>query len=1245
MSSRFSTLPQTTGLFCGWPFRPPSLPRLAKKRRACALLFVVMLGFAFPARAVVLWSELEPVTVNNNGAGTDLLAGAVKRDDSANDTLYFKFHVDPLSDETTEPYFAALELFEGDREHLGVGNALAAWGYSAFLNSEGMTESNRSGGYVDLHSARPNPAAGESLVNFQLPQRGVGVTIVFKIQFVPGGDDLVTVWLNPDLGPGANEVNQPETLTTRFNANGSFDELRLRHGGSGGGWTFSDIAIATTFNDFVDVSSTRPAGDKTDFARGAPSLHYRAWTREQGLPASVRALTQTREGYLWLAGDSGLTRFDGLRFVSLLPGKNSATNFPARVLFGDSRGALWIGTTNDGLKRRQNGEVLELNKQNGLPSDAITALAEDDQGKIWIGTDAGLVLWQNGKLAALENAAAIKDRAITALFKDRQGDVWLGAKGAGVFHRSGEKFLPAPEFSDAGLLADSHCLLADKTGRLWIGAGVDSVLCLADGRWQRYHIPQRQSPSFVCALAEEPDGTIWAASDGGGLFQFVRDNFTAVATSSGFAGKSVGALLVDREGKLWAGSDEALNRLQRKTLFALGQNEGLGFGVVRGLAEVSPGVVWAIKPNDGIYRWDGQGFSRLKAAGLSPRDTQVNAVFVARDGVCWVAGENGLLRYKDPVAAADEVKPYEMPGENVLALAEDRDGVLWAGTQAGKIWCLNAGVWTERKIFSGTNAVTAILPEPGVALWIGTDGGGLFRLAGQKLERFGSREGLASDAIRALHLDGQGTLWIGTAGGLSRWRGGRIFNFNLRDGPLQDAVSQILEDDFARLWLGTGRGLACVRKSRLEEFAAGKTTAVFPKYFTRADGMLSEECTGGFFPAGLKTQSGLLWFSTTKGVAVVAPPALPSEMPMPGVTLEEILLDGVPVGENFAPATLQIPPGKHRLELRYAGLRFDSPEQIRFRYRLQGWDAGWIDAGTDRSAIYNFVPPGEYQFTVTACDSDGKWAASGAELKLIFARFFWQSWWFIGIASVILLSAVGGAVRLVERQKVKTRLKRLEQERALEQERTRIARDLHDEMGAKLCRISFLSEHARREGVEPAEIREQIKSISDDSREVLHSLDEIVWAVNPQNDTLEHAASYLAQYAQEYFQMTGVECELVVPAQLPPHPVSSQVRHHLFLAVREALANVLKHSGATHAKISMGCIDAGFEILIKDDGKGFDAPAKMSDASHEGDTHDGLRNMTKRFADVGGECFIESATGRGTMVKFLLPLPVAEKAK
>jgi len=227
----------------------------------------------------------------------------------------------------------------------------------------------------------------------------------------------------------------------------------------------------------------------------------------------------------------------------------------------------------------------------------------------------------------------------------------------------------------------------------------------------------------------------------------------------------------------------------------------------------------------------------------------------------------------------------------------------------------------------------------------------------------------------------------------------------------------------------------------------------------------------------------------------------------------------------------------------------------------------------------------------------------------------------------------------VEKRKLHRRLNRLEQERALERERTRIAQDLHDEMGAKLCRISFLSEHARRGELRPGELQEQIASISNASREVLHSLDEIVWVVNPQNDTLEHVASYIGQYAQEYFQMTGIGCELDIPTQLPPHPLSSQMRHHLFLATHEALTNILKHSRATHAKISMVSGNVAFEINISDNGKGFVVPAAgLKPELPAGVSGDGLMNMRRRLADIGGRCRIESTPGRGTRIGFVIPL-------
>jgi ligand-binding sensor domain-containing protein/signal transduction histidine kinase len=1201
--------------------------------------WLVLLAFSFSsaANAVVLWSDLDATTVRNNGDGTDLLGGAVKRDGLANDTLYFKFHVDPLSDATTEPYFAALELYDGDTEHLGIGNALSAWAYSAFLNSSVQRDWDHLDRYIDLRSAKPNLDTKNKPVNFQLPKRGSGVTIVFKIQFVPGSDDLVTVWLNPDLGPGATEVGQSELLTTRFNANATFDELRLRHSGNGDGWTFSDLAIATSFGDFVDVSGTKPGEEEVDFTHGVQSLHFHSWSKEQGLPEiPVRVMAQTRDGYLWIGGDAGVTRFDGLRFVTF-DGQMGLTNHPVRTLFGDSHGALWIGSATGGLERWEDGQEIILTTNSGLPTNSVTALAEDNQGRIWIGTEAGLVIWQNGQLVFLNNAEEIKSHAITTLFKDRQGKMWLGVRGAGVFERIGEKFLPITDPTEQMLLEDPHCLLVDQIGRLWVGTGSDAVLCRENNRWHRYRVPQHQASPFVTALAEEPDGTVWAGSTGGGLYQFSEGKFTSVPASAGLTGSAVGALLLDREGKLWVGTDEGLNRLQRKSLFTLGQSEGLGFGAVQGLAEVSPGVVWAVKPSDGIYRWDGRSFNRLNAAGLSLHESQINTLLLAQDGVCWVAGENGLLRYKDPVAAADEAKLFALPGESILALSEDHDGSLWAGTKKGNIWWLRDGKWFAQNNLTLSNAITAILPVADGSVWIGTDGAGLFRSTGRTLEQLGKPEGLTSAAIRALYRDAQGTLWIGTVGGgLSRWRENNVKTFTTREGLPDNNIFQILEDDSGRLWLGTGRGIACVSKSQLEKLTVSKSQ-IYPKVFD-----LAQECTGGFCPTGLKTKSGLLWFPTTKGAVVVAPNTLTIETPMPGVKLEEILVDGVPDASNHASggvSPLRIAPGKHRVEFRYTGLCFDAPEAIRFRYKLEGWDADWVDAGTSRTAIYNFVPPGKYRFRVIACNSDGIWPAGGAELSLVFQQYFWQSWWFIGSAGVGILIGVGVAVRMVTKRKMKNRLNRLEQEHALEQERTRIAQDLHDEMGAKLCRISFLSEHARREDITPTDLQEQITSISDDSREVLHSLDEIVWAVNPQNDTLEHVASYLGQYAQDYFQVTGIECEVDNATLLPPYPVPSQMRHHLFLAVREALTNVLKHSGATKVKVSLAGNDSQFQITIEDNGKGFDlSAAQVNIDSSASESGNGLVNMARRLSKMGGNSKFESKQGSGTTVKFILPL-------
>jgi ligand-binding sensor domain-containing protein/signal transduction histidine kinase len=1218
---------------------------------ACILALLLLAG-ATPARAVVLWSDLGATLVHETGIGSDILGGALKRDETSTDTLYFKFHVDPLSDVGTEEYFAAFELYEGDSERLGVGNSLKAWAYSAFNTAE-TGENNKVFGDLDLRSSRPESSGLGSFFPFEFPRRGIERTIVFKVQYVAGGDDLVTVWLNPDLAAGATEENQLASLTTRFKANASFNGIRLRHGGGGGGWTFSDMAIATSFSDFVAGNAAEASEAAGGVGRGTLPLTFQSWQREQGLPQnSVRALAQTHDGYLWIGSDDGLARFDGVRFVSFgmregLPGG------PVCVLFEDTGGTLWIGTIGQGLIRRQGGQFSTLTIRDGLPTDSITALAEDNEGRLWVGTEGGLVAREHGRLAPLSAAREFKGKPISTLFRDRQGTMWLGVRGDGVFQFVEGKFVALADTSAEGLLRDAHCLLVDRAGRIWIGAGDDFVLCRDGKQWRRYRIPRHLARPCVSALAEEPDGAVWAGSLSEGLFQFKEGKLAAFNASSGLLDNFVESLLVDREGNLWVGTAAGLNRLRRSNLSILAQNEGLGYGAVQGLAEIAPGVIWAGKPSDGLYCWQGRSFSRLNSAELPRRYPEVNSLLKARDGSCWVGGARGLSHFRNPKTAPDQAEQPALEGLNVAALTEDQAGDLWAGTREGELWRRHRGNWEAQTNYAHPHAIIALAPDTDGSLWIGTEGGGLYRFKDTVRVHFDKSSGLLSDLIRSLYLDPQGTLWIGTAGGgLSQWRNGRLATFTTREGLPDNTISQILEDDAGRLWLGSNRGIACVSKRELDELAAGKIPAVYPRVYSRVEGMLSEECTGGFCPAGLKTRSGLLWFPTLKGIAVADPHPHAANAPAPTVVLEEVLVDGIQGSEfqvrgstgngpgNEAEArelelgTLRVPPGKHRIELRYTGLSFNAPERVRFRYRLERLDPDWVEAGTRRTAFYSYVPPGNYRFRVIACNSDGVWNETGASLALSVQPYLWQGWWFLGLAALGLSASVAGTVRFLEQRRLQHRLKQLEQERALERERARIAQDLHDDLGSSLARISLLSGLVKADKKDPVQVETHASKISQSADQTVRALEEIVWAVRPGSDSLQSLVEYIAHFANELFEGNTTRCRLDLPHDLPAWPLPPDVRHNMFLIVKEALTNALKHASAREVRVQAKASSESLEILIQDDGKGFNPAAPRT----EGKRH-GLENMRRRTEAIGGTLVFQTAPEKGTIVRLTVDFP------
>lgn len=1197
---------------------------------------------ALPVRAVTLWNDLGATLAHETGDGQDILGGAVQRDNTATNVLYFKFHVDPLSDGSTEEYFAGFELFEGAERRFAVGNAMKAWAYSAFHTSE-KGEFNKTSGDFDLHSARPESTAVGVFKRYEQPRRGIERTIVFKVQYVAGGDDLVTVWLSPDLGAGATEGSQPENLTTTFTADCSFNEIHLRHGGGGDGWTFSDMAMATSFDDFVASNNAEPGKAAMGAGRGSLPFTFRSWQREQGLPQNfIRALVQTRAGYLWIGTDSGVARFDGVRFVSFGEREGLRCGAVSRMI-EDSRGALWIGSVSDGLTRWQDGKFVTFTTKDGLPADSISALAEDDEHRLWVGTPSGLAFVQEGRWTVIDDAA-VKGKGITGLFKDRHGNIWAAAKDSGVFEIQGGQFHPLKEALTERLLRDPHCVLVDRTDRLWVGAGDDFVLCRDGDQWTRYRIPRHLDKPFINTLVESPDGSVWAGSVSEGLFQFKNNKLTTINANSGLLDNYVESLLVDREANLWVGTSAGLNQLRPKSVSFFGPEEGLGYGAVQGLAEVAPGVIWAGKANDGLYRWQGRAFRVLPLAGLARQEAQVNAVLVTRAGRCWIASTEGLLRVDDPGAEAVASQPTVRLELNVLALSEDHAGAVWAGTREGQVWRLQADQRSAMTNFWQTKPITAILEGADGAMWIGTAGGGLHRYQQQAHEQFGKSRGLLSDFIRTIYQDAQGVIWIGTAGGgLARWQLGEINLFTTREGLPDDTISQILEDDAGRLWLGSNRGIAGVGKAELAEFAAGKTATLFPRLIGRTEGMLSEECSGGFFPAGLKSHDGLLWFATQKGLVTINPRFKNTAQPGPSVVLEVVVLDGATVGElqgavsgseaRLASAgsvtpTLKIPPGKHRIELRYTGFSFTAPERVRFRYKLEGLDSDWVEAGSRRAAYYSYVPPGTRRFQVIASDSEGVWNKIGASLSLEVLPHFWQTWWFLGSATVGLFVLVGGTIRFVEKQKVQRQLKELERERALQRERARIAQDLHDDLGASLSRISLLSDMAKAGQHGHAEAGGPVDKISQLAGQTLRALDEIVWAVRPASDSLQNLVEYVAHFASDLFKGQGVRCRLDLPDDVPTRALPPEVRHNIFLIAKEALTNSMKHAAAREVSVQFQTTAAALEILIQDDGRGFD----LTNSSRLRDGN-GLVNMRQRAEAIGGNLELQTREGQGTTVR------------
>jgi ligand-binding sensor domain-containing protein/signal transduction histidine kinase len=743
-----------------------------------------------------------------------------------------------------------------------------------------------------------------------------------------------------------------------------------------------------------------------------------SWTSENGLPEdTVETIVQTRDGYLWLGTPDGLARFDGTQFTVFNRGNtNEIKNDYVMALLEDREGSLWIGTFGGGLNRFKDGKFTVFTTKGGLSNDQVRSIYEDREGSLWIGTDGGgLNRFKDGKFTAFTTKDGLSNNRVRPICEDKEGSLWIGIFGAGLNRFKDGKFTA---FTTKDGLSKNmvRSIYEDREGNLWIGTFGGGLNRFKDGKFTAFTTKDGLSNDSILSIYEDKEGSLWIGTDGGGLNRFKDGKFTAFTTKDGLSNDSVLSIYEDQEGSLWIGTfGGGVNRLKNGKFTVFTTKEGLSNDLVRPIYEDRGGNLWIGTDGGGLNRFkDGKFTVFTTKDGLS--NDRLRSIGEDKEGSLWIGTfGGGLNRRKDGKFTVFTTKDG-LSNDYVLAIYGDREGSLWVGTLGRGLNRFKDGKFTVFTTKDGlsNDLVRSIHEDREGNLWIGTLGGGLNRFKDGKFTAFTTREGLSNDSVLSIYEDQEGSLWIGTfGGGLNRFKDGKFTAFSTKDGLFNDSIYAILEDNQKNLWMSCSKGIFRVSKQELSDFAEAKISSISCTSYTTVDGLKTNECNGGSQYAGWKTRDGKLWFPTIKGVAVINPNNMGVNALAPPVVIEQVIIDGKQVSLTEG---IKAPPGKGALEFHFTGLSLLIPEKVRFRYKLEGFDKDWIDAGTARMAHYTNLPPGVYRFKVVACNNDGLWNETGASLEFYLQPHFYQTYWFYGLSALAVMFLGFGLYRLRVRQ-------------------------------------------------------------------------------------------------------------------------------------------------------------------------------------------------------------------------------------
>jgi ligand-binding sensor domain-containing protein/signal transduction histidine kinase len=943
------------------------------------------------------------------------------------------------------------------------------------------------------------------------------------------------------------------------------------------------------------------------------SYTQRLWQMQDGLPEQVvQAFAQNVDRYLWIATTGGLVRFDGERFQTF-----SRENTPA---FSENNVfcltvardyTMWIGMEGGGLIHYRDGTFQRFSAPEGLANGFVRAIREDNQGRIWVGTDGGLFRLTGERLQRVDDTPKIPALAVHAILEDRHGQLWVG--GSKLFQVNGDS---ATEYVLAGEASQNRVKSITETanGTLWVGT-VSGLQRMAPGDAAFKPVPEVHGT--VRVLRETSDGTLWIGTIGRGLFTYRDGRLAKIAIPDPLPSNTVLNLFEDIEGNIWIGTQGGMVRLIRTPVRTVPLPDASDSDAET-IYQDTNGDLWVAAVN--LFRvHDGKAVA-YTFPGIS--GVRVRNVFRDREGALWI-GTEGRGAYR---LAGQKLIHYStqegLTNNFVRAFLQGRDGSVWIATDEGVSRWRPDGISTYR-VSDGLAyfSTRSLLEDRRGDLWIGTDQG-LSRLHQGSFEHDGATEALKDEKIWAIHEDSDGGLWFGTrTGGLYRWRSGVLTHYTTAQGLASNGIYELLEDGNNNLWISGPNGISAVSRKELDEIAEHPARPVALNLYGVSDGLETIQMCGGEKPAGVLTSQGEVWFPSSKGPVRVSIGSPLLSKPAP-VVIDQVVADGLQVP---ASPTISLGPDNAKVEIHYGVVLLRSQERIRFRYMLENFDKNWSEAAPTRVAYYTNVPPGRYHFRVVAFQMSNPELVASSTLEIVRLPHFYRTSWFLACVVALLAASVWGIYQFRVRQ-MRSRF------HAVLSERNRLAREMHDTLIQGCASVSALLEAHSSMGQSGSDshtdlldcARTQLRSTLEEAREA-------VWGLRSISDSSTDIGAMLEKIAEQFIREFGVTVECSTSGE--PFSLSQSAAHEVVMIAREALYNAIRHAQPGKIELRLSFEPDKCTLRIADNGSGFDVHV----VDRVPQNHYGLLVMQERVERIHGTFTLHSTIGKGTEITVEIP--------